>query len=99
MASGISIVGGIMLGLLSLWLYRNKPHAMVGVSVTLQVGQAVLWDLWHTVRRDMLVAGSLIDHLETASGVSLGPCCSKFEIATRKIRNLSNQHVVLQVPP
>eukprot|EP00878_Enallax_costatus_P004589 GHUV01004830.1.p1 GENE.GHUV01004830.1~~GHUV01004830.1.p1 ORF type:complete len:294 (+),score=61.50 GHUV01004830.1:200-1081(+) len=36
-ASGVSIVGGILLGLLALYLYRSKPHTMVGVSVGLQV--------------------------------------------------------------
>lgn len=36
-ASGVSIVGGILLGLLALYLYRIRPHAMVGVSVGLQV--------------------------------------------------------------
>jgi hypothetical protein len=37
LASGVSVLGGILLGLLSLYLYRSKPHAMVGVSVGLQV--------------------------------------------------------------
>lgn len=36
-AGGISIAGGLALGLLALYLYRSKPHAMVGVSVALQV--------------------------------------------------------------
>jgi len=36
--TGGSIIGGLGIGLLSLLLFKHKPHAMVGLSVGLQVG-------------------------------------------------------------
>eukprot|EP00879_Flechtneria_rotunda_P010708 GHRR01011190.1.p1 GENE.GHRR01011190.1~~GHRR01011190.1.p1 ORF type:complete len:492 (+),score=143.83 GHRR01011190.1:253-1728(+) len=37
LCTGVSIVGGLLIGLLALYLIRSKPHAMVGASVAMQV--------------------------------------------------------------
>lgn len=37
--TGVSITGGLLLGLLSLYLVKSKPHAMVGAAVALQVSR------------------------------------------------------------
>jgi hypothetical protein len=39
--AGGSIIGGLGIGLLSLLLFKHKPHAMVGLSVGLQVSKPV----------------------------------------------------------
>ncbi|WIA40658.1 hypothetical protein OEZ86_004364 [Tetradesmus obliquus] len=37
LCTGVSIAGGLLLGLLALYLIKSKPHAMVGAAVGLQV--------------------------------------------------------------